>query len=72
MSICLDDKHRIKVGEPGVPVAAAERGQRVLTSVGTRFLVSDHDFTVFSIIPLVSLLIGVPVARGMLVKCTLV
>lgn len=22
---CLDDKHRVKVGEPGFPVAAAER-----------------------------------------------
>ncbi len=58
--VCLDDKHRIKVGEPRVPIAAAERGRRVLTSVGTRFLVSDHDFTVFSIIPSVSLLIDVP------------
>ena len=26
---CLDDKHRIKVGENGFPVAAAERGRRV-------------------------------------------
>ena len=25
--VCLDDKHRIKGGEPGYPVAAAERGK---------------------------------------------
>ena len=24
--ICIDDKHRVKVGEPGFPVAAVERG----------------------------------------------
>ena len=22
---CIDDKHRIKIGEPGAPVASAER-----------------------------------------------
>ena len=27
---CLDDKHRIKVGEPGLPVASVERGKKVL------------------------------------------
>ena len=25
--VCMDDKHKIKVGESGFPVAAAERGQ---------------------------------------------
>ena len=30
--ICLDDKHQIKCGEAGFPVAAAERGQTVFTS----------------------------------------
>ena len=24
--VCIDDKHQLKVGEPGFPVAAAERG----------------------------------------------
>ena len=31
--ICLDDKHRLKVGEPNFPVAAAERGRRVIVSL---------------------------------------
>ncbi len=75
---CLDDKHRIKIGEPECPVAAAERGRRVsihpfcylftyyciilqvLTEAGTRFLVGDHDFTTFSIVPSVILSIEVP------------
>ena len=30
--VCLDDKHRIKVGEPGFPVAATERGREVIVS----------------------------------------
>ena len=25
--VCLDDKHNIKVGEPGFPVAAVDRGK---------------------------------------------
>ena len=58
--VCMDDKHRIKVGEPGFPVAAAERGRRVLVSRNANFEVGDHDFTRFSIIPSVSLFIDIP------------
>ncbi len=58
--ISIDDKHRLKVGEPGFPVAAAERGRRVIVSSGTTFEVGDHDFTKFSIIPSVVLLIDIP------------
>ena len=50
--------NRIKLDESSVLVAAAQRGRRVLTSVVT--LVGNHDFTVFSIIPSVSMLIDVP------------
>ena len=53
--VCLDDKHRMNIGEPGFPVAAAERGRRVLVKVGTSFEVGDHDFTKFSMIPSVVL-----------------
>ena len=42
---CLDDKHRIKIGEPDVPVAAAEHGHHVLTAPSSEFSVADHDFT---------------------------
>ena len=58
--ICLDDKHRIKCGEPGFPVAAAERGQRVIVSLNEEFQVGDHDFTRFSIIPSVMFRIDIP------------
>lgn len=49
--ISLDDKHRVKIGEPGFPVAAAERGKQVLVGPGETFAVGDHDFTRFSIVP---------------------
>ena len=42
--ICIDDKHRIKVGEPGYPVAAAGRGQQVIVPQTETFVVGDHDF----------------------------
>ena len=48
--VCMDDKHRVKVGEPHYPVAAAERGKKVLVSRNSSFEVLDHDFTKFSLI----------------------
>ena len=58
--ICLDDKHRVKVGEPGYLAAAAERGRRVIVSLQEQFEVGDHDFTRFSIIPSVLFRIDIP------------
>ena len=56
--VCLDDKHRMKISEPGFPVAAAQCGRRV--KVGTNFKVGDHDFTKFSTIPSVVLQNQIP------------
>ena len=58
--ICIDDKHRIKIGEPGYPVAAAERGCQVIMYEKETFAVGDHDFTKFSIIPSVVLDVEIP------------
>lgn len=60
MFVCLDDKHRNKIGEPGFPVAAAERGRQVLQAAGSRFLVGDHDFTKFGVIPSVAFNVSIP------------
>ena len=48
---CMDDKHRVKVGEPNHPVATAERGKKVLVSQDTTFKVADHNFTKFMLVP---------------------
>ena len=56
----IDDKHRLKVGEPGFPVAAAERGRKVIVSHSASFEVADHDFTKCSIVPSVCLLVDIP------------
>ena len=58
--LCIDDKHRVKVGEPGFPVTAAERGRRVLVVRDSTFEVGDHDFTCKSIVPSVSFILDVP------------
>ena len=55
-----DDKHFIKVGEPGYPVAAVDRGKQVVVSAAAPFSVGDHDFTKAKIIPSVTLLCNVP------------
>ncbi len=58
--VSQDDKHKVKCGEPGHPVAAAERGKQVLVAVGQSFQVSDHDFTRVTLTPSVNFLISVP------------
>ena len=58
--VCQDDKHTIKVGEPGCPVAAVERGKAVLVGVDQKLVVSDHDFTKFSLTPSVNLEVKLP------------
>jgi len=60
MFYCLDDKHRIKIGEPNVTVAAAECGHRVFTAPGSEFLVADHDFKKLSFIPSVFFNVCIP------------
>ena len=59
--VCIDDKHRIKVGEPGFPLAAVEQGREVIVSLNETFCVGDHDFSKFSLIPSVTLLVDIPV-----------
>ena len=58
--IFLDDKHRCKVGEPGFPVAAVDRGKQVVVSKDTTFAVADHDFTKTGIIPSVAMICNIP------------
>ncbi|PKC59726.1 hypothetical protein RhiirA1_426666 [Rhizophagus irregularis] len=58
--IFLDDKHRCKVGKPGFPVAAIERGKKVVVSKDTTFTVADHDFTKTGIIPSVVMICDIP------------
>lgn len=31
---CIDEKHRVKIGEPDAPVASAERGRQVIVHSG--------------------------------------
>ena len=60
ISVCMDDKHRVKVGEPNYPVAAAERGRKVLVGLNEIFEVGDPDFTKFSLIPSAFLSVDIP------------
>ena len=58
--LSIDDKHKVKVGEPDLPVTSAERGRQVIVGVGSQLLAADHDFTKFSIIPSVVLQTEIP------------
>ena len=56
--VSIDDKHKIKVGEPSYPVAAAERGKKVIVGENQIMSVADHDFTKFGITPSVDLIVS--------------
>ncbi|GES72778.1 uncharacterized protein LOC105326236 [Rhizophagus clarus] len=58
--VFMDDKHRCKIGEPGYPVAAVERGKQVIVSYNKSFVVADHDFTKCGIIPSVIMFCDIP------------
>lgn len=58
--VCMDDKHTMKIGEPGYPIAAVERGREVLVSMGAKLEVGNHDFARLSLIPSVTLRIEIP------------
>ena len=57
--VSLDDKHKVKCGEPSYPVAAAERGKKVIVGENHVMAVGDHDFTKFTIIPSVDLVVSI-------------
>jgi hypothetical protein len=49
--VFLDDKYRYKVGESEFPVAAVDRGKKVVVSKDITFTIADHDFIKMGIIP---------------------
>ena len=62
--VSLDDKHKIKCGEPPYPVAAIKREKKVIVCAEQVMAVGDHDFTKFGIIPSVSLVVCTPLRRA--------
>ena len=62
--LCHDDKHHIKCGKPGFPLAAVEHGRQVIISLDQSFQVGDHDFSHFSLIPSVCLDIDIPISMN--------
>ena len=58
--VSLDDKHQVKCGKPGYPVAAVDQGKQVIVQTNKRFKVADHDFTKVTLIPSVQMFIEVP------------
>ena len=58
--VFVDDKHHLKVGKPGLPVAAVERGKQVVVGLHSQFQAGHHDFTRLSLVPSVAMVCDVP------------
>ena len=56
--VSMDDKHKVKVGEPSYPLAAAERGKQVIVGPNQVMSVGDHDFSKATLTPSVNLLVS--------------
>ena len=56
----MDDKHRCKVGKPGLPVAAVECDKQVIVTKNKIFTVADHDFTKCNLILSVMMICDIP------------
>ena len=56
--VSMDDKHKIKCGEPSFPLAAAERGKKVIVGMNQTMAVGDHDFSKCTLTPSVNLLVS--------------
>ena len=57
--VSMDDKHKIKVGEPSYSLAAAERGKQVIVGMNQVMAVGDHDFSKCTLVPSVNLIVCV-------------
>ncbi|GES75998.1 hypothetical protein GLOIN_2v1880501 [Rhizophagus clarus] len=55
-----NDKYRCKVGKPSFPVAAIERGKKVIVNKNTTFAVVNYDFTKTEIISRVTIICNIP------------
>ncbi|CAB4017899.1 Hypothetical predicted protein [Paramuricea clavata] len=58
--VSMDGKHKIKCGEPSFPLAAAERGKKMIVAMNQTMAVCDHDFSKCTLTPSVNLLIDIP------------
>ena len=47
----VDAKCKITLGEPGFPLAAVARGEKVIAGKNETFRVADRDFSKLSVIP---------------------
>ena len=56
--VSMDDKHKVKVGEPSYPLASAERGKQVIVEPNQVMAVADHDFSKATLTPSVNLLVS--------------
>ena len=52
---CCDDKAKIPVGEPGLPVSTGVRGRKSIAPTATTLVAADHDMTKASLCPSVYL-----------------
>ena len=50
----MDAKCKLPIGEPGYPIAVVTRGEKVIADLNEKLLVTDHDFSKLSIIPLLT------------------
>jgi hypothetical protein len=58
--VCSDDKAKVPVGNPGLPISTGVRGKKTITPTSSEMLAGDHDMHSTSLTPSVYLVCDVP------------
>ena len=73
--VCMDDKAKIPVGDPELPVSTGVRGKKSIVPVATVLSAADHDMNKANLTPSVILKCEIPdsveksFGRGQAVTC---
>jgi len=58
--VCSDDKAKVPVGNPGLPISTGVRGKKTITPTSSEMVAGDHDMHSCSLTPSVYLVCDVP------------
>ncbi|XP_052798704.1 uncharacterized protein LOC128230468 isoform X1 [Mya arenaria] len=58
--VCSDDKAKVPIGNPGLPISTGVRGKKTITPTSCEMVAGDHDMHCTSLTPSVYLLCKVP------------
>lgn len=60
MLVCMDDKAKIPIGEPGTPEASTSHNRKALTRENVTLESSDYNYHLANLTPSVDFIVDIP------------